>query len=244
MDIPVLKQLGFSDKAAKVYLSLLRLGPSSVRKLADHTNLNRGTSYDALKWLQEQGVVNYYKKDSKQHFVAENPVRLQEILTKRRKEINRVDDALDRVVPELQALFHRGGERPVARYYTRKELPKILKDVLDTCESSEEKMYRIYSAQGVREYIYEDFPNFSDVRVEKGIDVRVIALGKGGELRGRDERKWLGKQSETPTYILIYPGKTAYISLDAKGEPVGVVIENDGVYETQALIFDQLWQTS
>ena len=91
--------------------------------------------------------------------------------------------------------------------------------------------------------MYDDFPSFSDVRVAKGINVKVIAIGKGGELRGMDERKWLDLESETPTYIIIYPGKTAYISLNAKKEPVGVVIENDGVYETQKGIFDQLWKT-
>ena len=95
----------------------------------------------------------------------------------------------------------------------------------------------------MRQYLYEDFPTFSDVRVAKGISVKVIALGEGGELRGLDERKWLQDTSKTPTYIIIYPGKTAYVSLDAKGEPVGAVIENDGVYETQRLIFDQVWQS-
>ena len=70
MNINYLKKLGFSDKVAKVYLGLLLLGPSSVRTLAEHVEYNRGTTYDALKWLQEEGVVSFFKKDSKQHFVA------------------------------------------------------------------------------------------------------------------------------------------------------------------------------
>ena len=59
-----------------------------------------------------------------------------------------------------------------------------------------------------------------------------------------DERKWLsGEGSQgVSTYILIYPGKTAYISLNAKREPVGVVIENEGVFETQKIIFDAVWE--
>jgi hypothetical protein len=93
----------------------------------------------------------------------------------------------------------------------------------------------------MRKYLYEEFSTFSDVRIAKGISVKVIAVGEGGEKRGLDERKWLNKKTSTPTYILIYPGKTAYISLDAKGEPVGVVIENDGVYQTQKMVFDSLW---
>jgi len=71
--------------------------------------------------------------------------------------------------------------------------------------------------------------------------VKVIALGEGGELRGLDERKWLPADNANPTYIIIYPGKTAYISFDAKKELVGVVIENDGIYQTQKMIFNNLW---
>ena len=62
MNINYLKKLGFSDKTAKVYLGLLLLGPSSVRALASHVEYNRGTTYDALKWLQEEGVVSFFKK--------------------------------------------------------------------------------------------------------------------------------------------------------------------------------------
>jgi len=244
MNIDALKKLGFSDKFAKVYLALLRLGPSSVRTLAEFCELNRGTTYDALKWLKEKGVVNYHHKDTKQHFVAESPEKLHRIVQDREQELAQVDREIDRLMPELQALHHKGGERPVAKYYSRKELKDVLEDVLATCEGSEEKMYRIYSVEGLRKYLYEEFPTFSDARIAKGIDVRVIAIGDGGELRGLDERKWMKQGSaETSTYIIIYPGKTAYISLDAKGEPIGVVIENDGVSETQRYIFDQLWKT-
>src|SRR3989338_2230317 len=241
MEMNFLKKLGFSDKSAKVYMALLQLGPSSVRSLAEFCGLNLWTTYDSLKWLQEQGVVNYYKKESKQHFVAENPEKLRGLVERQQEDLARADRELERIVPELSALYNRGGERPVVRYYGRDEIGGILEDVLDTCEQSEEQTYRIYSAEGVRQYLYEDFPTFSDVRVAKGISVKVIALGEGGELRGLDERRWLKDTSKTPTYIIIYPGKTAYVSLDAKGEPVGAVIENDGVYETQKVIFDTLW---
>ena len=64
MDLNFLKKLGFSDKEANVYIALLRLGPSSVRVLADECNLNRGTTYDALKWLQQQGLVNFFHPGS------------------------------------------------------------------------------------------------------------------------------------------------------------------------------------
>ena len=245
MDLNIFKKLNFSDKEAKIYLELLRLGPSSVRKLAESCELNRGTTYDALKSLQELGVVNFYDKDSKQHFVAEDPENLAFLVKRQQIDLQKVEKELQKVVPELQALYHSGGERPVAKYYEKKDLHMILEDVLVSCETSGSDEYRIYSAEGVREYLYESFPTFSDVRVGKGISVRVIALGDGGELRGLDERKWLkgeSKEKTKGTYIIMYPEKTAYISLSASNEPVGVVIENKGVSETQKIIFDMLWK--
>ena len=243
MDINLLKKIGFSDKSAKVYLVLLALGPSSVRKLSENLDMNRGQVYEVLKDLQEKEVVRFFKEETKQLFVADDPDSLKKMVDKKQQELKIINKNVDRVIPELQALYNSGGHRPVAKYFKGENIKDILEDVLLVCETFEDKMYRVYSAEGVREHLYEDFPSFSDARIAKNIAVKVIAMGKGGELRGLDEKKWLNQDSETPTYIFIYPGKTAYISFDAKGNLVGVIIENQGISETQKMIFDQVWKT-
>lgn len=255
MDINLLKKLGFSDKMAKIYLVLLGLGPSSVRKLAESTGLNRGIIYEVLKDLQKMEVVRFYKEDTKQLFVAENPEDLRGVIHRQETELQALNNNLNKLIPELQALYNSGGQRPVAKYYTHDEIRLILEDVLQTCEecpstnAQGKKEYLVYSAEGLREKLYDDFSTFSDVRIAKSIGVKVIAMGQGGELRGLDERRWLNPpptspykgEEFSPTYIIIYPGKTAYISLDAKKELVGVIIENEGVCQTQKMIFENLW---
>ena len=243
MDINLLKKIGFSDKSAKVYLVLLGLGPSSVRTLSDSLDMNRGQVYEVLKELQEKEVVRFFKEDTKQLFVADDPESLRKLVDRKEQELKIINKSVDMVIPELQALYNSGGNRPVAKYFKDENIKTILEDVLEVCELSEEKMYRVYSAEGVREHLYEDFPSFSDARIAKNIVVKVIATGTGGELRGLDERKWLKQDSKTPTYIFIYFGKTAYISFDAKDNLVGVIIENVGICETQKMIFDKLWET-
>lgn len=243
MNIEILKKLGMSDKVASVYQALLTLGPVSVRFLATHTGLNRGTTHDALKWLMEYGLVSFYHQESKQHFVAQHPDVLLHLARQKKTDLMRVEQEVETMIPELVALYHRGGDRPVARYVPHTALNSILEDVLVVCEQDDERMYRIYSAEGVRSFLYEAFPTFSDARVGKGISVRAIAVGGGGELRGLDERKILPTTESLSTYIIIYPGKTAYISLDAKGIPLGVVIENSGVYRTERHVFDTVWNT-
>ncbi len=241
MKIDLLKKIGFSDKTAQVYLGLIKLGPSSVRNLAEFCGLNRGSTYDALKWLEERNLVSFYEKEAKQHFVAEPPERLEALMAQEQSELATASRELEKHIPELEALYNAGGGRPVARYFAQNELAVILNDILEVCAENSEKMYRVYSTEGIRDLLYKDFSTFSDVRVGKGIAVRVIALGSGGSLRGLDERKWLKADDTVPTYIIVYPGKTAYISLNAAREAVGVVIENDGIFQTQKQVFDSLW---
>ena len=240
MNRSTLKQLGLSDKQIKVYLGLLQLGPSSVRELSEYVNINRGTVYDSLDWLREKELVEFYNKDKKKHFVANNPDKIKSIVSRKKQELTRLSSQVDELIPELRALVNQGAN-PVAKYFHNEEISEILQDVLNTCEKQNQKDYRIYSAEGLREYLYQDFSSFSKERIDRGIKVKAIAIGEGGELRGLDERRWLQKKMKTPTYIIVYSGKTAYISLNNKEEPVGVVINNEGVYQTQRFIFDQLW---
>jgi sugar-specific transcriptional regulator TrmB len=243
MDISIFKKLGFSDKTARIYLTLITLGPTSVRNLAKKTEFNRGTVYDGLKWLKDMGVVNYYEKESKQFFVAEDPDKLYDLVNRQTEQLQEVSKRMKDTVLELKSVYDKGGERPLARYYEKGEIRKILEQVLSRCEESGELVYRVYSDADIRDYLYDGFESFSDARIAKGIKVKAIAIGGGGELRGLDERKWLNIKKDSPTYIIIYPGSTAYISLNSQGDLVGVVIENDGVYQTQKGIFDALWET-
>lgn len=243
MDISIFKKLGFSDKTARIYLTLITLGPTSVRNLAKKTEFNRGTVYDGLKWLKEMGVVNYYEKESKQFFVAEDPDKLYDLVNRQTEQLQEVSKKMKDTVLELKSVYDKGGERPLAKYYEKGEIRKILEQVLNRCEESGELVYRVYSDADIRDYLYDGFQSFSDARIAKGIKVKAIAIGGGGELRGLDERKWLSIKKDSPTYIIIYPGSTAYISLNSQGDLVGVVIENNGVYQTQKGIFDALWET-
>jgi hypothetical protein len=68
-------------------------------------------------------------------------------------------------------------------------------------------------------------------------------LGEGGKLAGLDERKQMPaeKKNLKATHEIIYAGKVAHISIDSNEEPVGVVIQNDAIYQTQKIIFEYNW---
>ncbi len=243
MDITILKKLELSDKKIKVYLKLLEYGAISVRSLAELIGLNRGTTYDILKRLQEIGIVSYYHKETKQHFVAEDPVVLFKLVQGKEEELKSTKNKIKEIIPELRSLQDKGSKKPTTKFYEGKTGVRfILDDVLFSTKEAQVKEYYIYSATNASDDINNAYPDFTRERIKKKIRVKAISLAKGGKTHGLDERRWLGTNKESATFILIYADKCAFISRDAKGAPVGVIIENQMIYETQKIIFLRLWE--
>lgn len=246
MDIFMLKKLGLSDKEITIYLSLLEHGASSVRNLAALTNLNRGTVYDILKKLQDAGLASFFHKNTKQHFVSEDPERILKLLTDREQDFKKAENKIKELIPELKSLQEKGGGQPTTKFYEGKAGVKfILDDILSSIKNQADKNYYVYSAAGVREDVYSAYPDFNKKRIKNNIKANTISLSAGGGTHGLDERKWLRVEKSSAgnmTYILIYANKCAFISRDNHNNPVGVIIENKMIYETEKTLFLQMWK--
>ncbi len=239
----VLAKYGLANKEINVYLALLKLGPSPVRKVALEAKVNRGTTYDILRSLRDHGLVSYYHKETKQYFVAEDPKKFFSALKVKQDYYENVKREFKQIMPKLRSLSNVLTERPTVTYYDGLQgVRSILQDVLDTLEVDKQKKYYIYSSSTIRRYLYAAYPDYSEQRVQKNIEVQAISIGAGGQEIGLDKRKWLTSKADAPTYTLIYAGKVAMISTNKNKMPIGLIIEDQGIYETQKLIFENLWE--
>lgn len=242
----ILKNFGLSEKEIAVYLALVELGPSSVREISAKSKVNRGTSYDILKSLINLGIVSYYNKESKQYFIAEPPEKLLSAIDQKKEDLDEVRSHIEQSLPLIKTLFEKQGGKPTVKLYEgAKGIKQILEDVLLSASQSPEKEYYLYSSSTAedRKNVYADMPDFSKKRIAKKINVKIISLGEGGQLAGLDERKQMtvvGNDIKS-THEIIYAGKVAYISLDDKEQPVGVVIQNEAIFQTQKFLFNFNW---
>jgi sugar-specific transcriptional regulator TrmB len=239
-----LGQIGLTDREAKLYLTLLELGPTAIRKIAEKADINRGTTYELLKKLQKIGLVSYFHQGKNQHFVAEEPRVLSNLFERKKAEMSELEHKLPEIVSELSTLSRKTIGHPVIKFYENYSgIRTILEDVLDTVKGLNKKEYFAYSSSSLRPILYNEqaFPNFTEERLKRKIFVKTIALGSGGKTSGLDERKWLTKKETVPVYKLIYSGKVAMISLGENNIPHGLIIEDKGIYETELLMFNSLW---
>ncbi len=254
--ITLLEDIEIPRSAAITYAALLESGSVSIRKLANATGINRGTTYDSLKLLVTAGLVSVKGGDGKRdRYTAESPERVHDIIRDKRRDLLEASNIAKEIVPQLLASQGSPGGKPIVRYYEGDEgVAAVLRDVLQTCRQLDEPHYHAYSSAPVRELLYRNFPQFTERRIAEDIGVSVISVGEGGEEAEKSERKWLGADSSTAgqpaaqdriisSYTIIYGNKVATISIAQDDTPYGVVIEDAGAAAMQRQVFAHVWRT-
>jgi len=102
-----LKQLGLSEKQARIYLALLELGESPMTEIARKANLKRPTVYLIIDELIILGLCSELTKGKKKFYSAIHPRRLVEMTHFRNKQA-------EKLLPELVALQNT-AEKPKVR---------------------------------------------------------------------------------------------------------------------------------
>ena len=124
MHLEELKNAGLSDNEAKVYLSALELGETSIYRLAKKSGVKRTTTYLAVESLREKGLMNSYNRNKVAICYAENPKKLVEALDEKKK-------ALDKILPELLAFTNLIDKKPKIQFFEGEEAYKeVFQDVL------------------------------------------------------------------------------------------------------------------
>jgi sugar-specific transcriptional regulator TrmB len=239
-----LSQLGLDKRQVRIYRALHKLGPTSIRDVAAEAGVNRGSTYETLKHLVTMGLVSYLPKGKRRVFQAEDPERLLLLGESKQHALAQAMEELRKdIIPALKQSRPEFSPGNVRFYEGDDGVELVLRDILDSTANSEEKRYAVISTKTLREHLYRPFPNFTRTRVQRGIQVRVIAVGEGGDDAELAERKWLPAGAGTDaSYIAIYPPKVAMITLADRNYPVVVIIDSAAIASTQQLLFDTLWQ--
>lgn len=243
MNQSLFEQLGLSERDVLVYRALLASGPSSIRTIAERAGVNRGSTYECLKSLQQRGIVTYQPRGKRRYFSAREPEVLLQLADERRDQLDRAIDQLKTsVIPDLHHLKPDFSIANVEFYEGDAGIEQVLRDVLNRVSAQDDPVYSVFSSKPIRPLLYRPFPNFTAQRIARGIRVRAIAIGEGGESAELSERKWIRTEGPVDAaYIAIYPPRCAIISLASDNYPTAVVIDSREVAAAQQIIFNTLW---
>ena len=111
-----LRDFGLTDKETKVYLAALEMGISSIQELSRKSEVNRATTYIQVESLKNKGLVSVIEKDKKTVIMAEKPQRILEIIDKRKNEVELIEKGINKLMPDLEAIYNVKADRPRVRF--------------------------------------------------------------------------------------------------------------------------------
>ncbi|MFH1587260.1 MAG: helix-turn-helix domain-containing protein [Candidatus Diapherotrites archaeon] len=237
---PILKQMGLTENEIEVYLTLLRVGSSSVSSIAEHSRLYRPYVYDTLKKLQEKGLISSVGKEGKKFFRAAKPQKLMDFLKDK-------EAALESIMPSLESLMKAPKEDTIVELYKGKGVVKtVQRDVLNTLNESGGESLVI----GVDEQRFMDADPiamgqfFNEMKRNK-IEEKVLVREGDNYLPAHKETtkyRFISKEFFSPMSTFIYGNKVAIILF---GEPLhGLIIKSELLSESYRKQFHLLWKTA
>lgn len=231
MNDELLKKIGFAEREIKIYLALLRFGPSTATRVASETGIDRATTYRFLDSLIEKGAVSYFVTNNVKRFSAVHPSKLIEDLREKTRQ-------MEAIMPELEGLILQSKEETRVELYKGKEgLKSIMKDILRDGDG--------YTFIGEVEKFFTELTFYIDqwLRQVERLDLKgrlICAQGAKFRVAKTEEYRLISKEFISKISTWTYGDKTAlFIWSDP---PYGVVIENKDVKDSNLVLFNALWK--
>lgn len=234
-----LQNLGLNEKEARVYLALLDLGSSSAISIADRAGVKRPTTYLVLSELVRKGLVSITPREKKALYQAESPEKIAFLIEKQ-------NQALKEVLPELLAHYKPGGSKPSVKLFSGIEGIKTV--YYDTLTEGKEILAYL-GVEQAEEHLKDFFQkDYGPKRVNAGIFARVIAPKTPSaadyckqDARFRRQTKFIDAKKYPFTIEKnIYGNKVAIIS-HSKKEHFGLIITSPEIARTEKSVFELIW---
>jgi sugar-specific transcriptional regulator TrmB len=233
-----LKNVGLGHNESKIYLTLIKLGPSMAGRIAKESNIDRSACYDSLKALIKKGLVSYAIEANRRKFAAANPSRLKEYLKEK-------ENLVETILPNLSEMFKNKEEKSqVNMFKGLKGIKTVFDDVLREAKNSENLVIDSSGKFGERMPFY--LPHFTKGLEQNKIKVRhIVRQDKEKSLHSsktteiRYFPKIVGEQTITTN---IYSDKIALILWT--DVPEAVIIKNKAAAEAYRSYFEILWKSA
>lgn len=246
MDIKSLQNIGLTDGEIRVYLALLKSGPSTSGPITDRSRVASSKIYNILERLMQKGLVSYVVKEKTRHYQAEDPVKLKEYVTRKKQELTDQEAQIDDLLPQLQLQKQSEKTKSEVQIYKGFRGIQAITDHIYLKLKKGDAWYNIgvpsHQEEKYHEYWREDHLR----RIRAGIGCKMLfntgtpeaTLQERNAYKGCDARL-MPIPIETPSWILVY--KDVCVIILPGDEPLAVEIINIKIASSFKQYFDAFW---
>ena len=248
MILETLRKIGFTEKEAKIYMHLIRLGPQPVSTLAEKAEINRTTTYDIITTLTKKGLISSIKKGSVTYFKALDPKNLLNYLEREKiehtKKLEKQQKEIETLLPALISLENPESTKPKVSFY---EGEKGLRQAYEDTLTSSETILAYANVEEMHKGLPNFFPEYYQRRAkEKKIHIQAVFPDNKISLERHKKDKSENRESllipaklyDFSPEINVYDDKVLYASWREK---MAIIIKSKEIADFHKKMFKLCW---
>lgn len=232
-----LKEMGLSEREAKVYLAALELGEATAQDISRKSGVKRPTVYIEAESLKQKGLVSLIRKKKKTYYYAENPKTIETMLEEKKKK-------LAGIMPGLLSITNLMDKKPIIRFFEGREgVKEVYKDIL---KSSGYEACAWFSRPMIEfeERFFYDFyaPTWQAQKIPTRLilpDNPTTRSFSSGNVHLQQAKFVKSEKLIMPVEVITY-GKNK-VGIMTFVENIAVIIESDEVSTSLRSIFNVMW---
>jgi len=242
-----LQELGFTSGEERAYISLIKLGTSTITPIAKNSDVSRSKLYEVLEKLSKKGVVSHFKKNKVSYFKAAPPSRILDYLKEKEENLKKQRETFSSKLPFFENLAKQSLSQEAEVYEGMEGIKNVREIQLKNAKKGDIFYYFGNPASG-HDNVLGYWDDWNKRRIKKKISAFIIYNQDAKEFGERRKKelftkvKYLPKKGSTHSWIEIY-GNFVVIAIKYEN-PMSIVINNKFVAESFKVYFDILWGAS
>lgn len=237
-----LEEIGLTEGESKVYLSLIKLGASTIGKIIKEAQVSNSKIYDILDRLNKKGLVGISIINNVKHFEAKNPSVIYDLISEKETKIKKLKEE----VPKLQKMYEYAEPIQEAEILQGiKGIKTFTEMILNKLEKGD-TFYILGAPKEATEALGAYFQEWHKRRAKKGVKCKIIFNKEAKEIAKQRKKTPLTEvrimPNEVITPALIDIGKDYVATILFGDRPLCVVIKNKKIYESYLSYFELLWK--
>lgn len=132
-----LTKIGLTNGEARVYLSMIQIGPSKVGKIVETSRVSYSKIYDVLERLILKGLASFYIQNNIKYYQSLDPKGLYEYIIKKENEIKEQKDQIAKLVVDLSKHANSNKRSTSEIFIGERSLRSAYTILLDGCKNGD-----------------------------------------------------------------------------------------------------------
>lgn len=249
MMIEVLREAGLTDGEARVYLTCLETGLSTVGKIVDKSGVTKSIIYQILEKLIDKGLISYVIRGKTKHFQAAPATNILEYLNSQQKNLAEIEDKVQKLLPEIELRRSAAAKSHVTIYEGFSGIMTVYTKRFEKLKEGDEYLNLGLPATQPKHH-HAFWQKDHAEREKRKIKAKLLYnpavsdedLANRNSFGSCDARR-MPLDIETPSWVLLYKDFVV-IAIPQGPHPIAIEVQSEEVTKSFTNYFSWLWEKS